>query len=458
MHRLIIVAFVMIAALWPATPALARAAGPEDAAAVARAAPAVVSIHTWQVTPPDQPGGAPQLIRAYGSGFVIDPSGIIVTNKHVIDGAIQISALFSDGTEASAHLIAASSLIDLAALKVDVGHKLPSVEWGDSDALRVGDPVLTIGNELNWGTSVSAGIVSGLNRNLMDSAFDSYIQTDATINHGNSGGPLIDQSGKVVGVNTALYNPQSGGFIGIGFAIPASAAQYVIAKLLDPNRTDIGWLGFKLQDMTWDLARALGVPYHAGAIIASVQPSGPADQASLRAGDVVTQLNGQPVGDSRALMRAIAESAIGQIVHLTLFRNDKEQQVTVTVAAWPHLSPLTSLTPGPATASMVPDPGVTLAPITAAARKQYGLSATLTGALITQVKPNSEASYLGVVPGDVIVAVQNTPVASPGDVHKAIKQAHALERPSLALLLQTRNGAMWVTISTSARGSQPRNR
>jgi serine protease Do len=451
MHRLIFAALAIIAAVCPAAPVFARAVELGDAAAVGLAAPAVVSIHTWQVTPPDQPGGPPQLIRAYGSGFVIDPSGIIVTNKHVIEGAINIRALFSDGSEASAHLIAASSLVDLAALKVDVGHKLPSVEWGDSDALRVGDPVLTIGNELNWGTSVSAGIVSGLNRNLMDSAFDSYIQTDATINHGNSGGPLVDRDGKVVGVNTALYNPQSGGFIGIGFAIPAGTAKYVVAKLIDPNRTEPGWLGFRLQDMTWDLAGDLGVPYHAGALVASVDPSGPASRALLQAGDVLTQFNGENLGDSRAFMRAIAEATIGQSVHLTLFRGDKEQQVTATVAAWPNIRPLTNLTPGQATAGMEPDPGVTLAPITVAARTKYGLSPTLTGALITQVKPDSEASYLGVVPGDVIIAVQKTPIATPDDVHKAFRRGHAEGRPSLAVLLQTRNGAQWVSISVSAK-------
>ena len=263
----------------------------------------------------DQPSASPQRqrIKTFGSGFIVDPSGIIVTNKHVIDGAFDIKALLDDGSVLSAHLLATSSLIDLAVLKVDVGHPLPSLEWGNSNALRVGDPVLTIGNALGWGTSVSSGIVSGLNRNLMDSPFDSYIQTDAAINHGNSGGPLVDRDGKVVGIDTALFNPaDNGGFIGIGFAIPASTAQYVTKQILDPNHAAPGWLGFNLQDLTGQLAVALGVSPPAGAIISSVDPSGPASQASLKPGDVLARLDGQQVADSRTVIRTIAEMAPGR--------------------------------------------------------------------------------------------------------------------------------------------------
>ena len=340
-------------------------------------------------------------------------------------------------------------------LKVDVDHKLPSLEWGNSDDLRAGDPVLTVGNALGWGTSVSAGIVSGLNRNLMDSPFDSYIQTDATINHGNSGGPLINRDGKVVGIDTALFNPVGEGFIGIGFAIPASTAQYVGARLRDPNRSATGWLGFKLQDMTWGLAAALGVPYHAGAIVSSVEPSGPAGQASLQPGDVLRQLNGQRLDDSRAFMRAIAELPIGQPVRLTIFRGDKEQEVIATVAAWPNAMSAGMMTGQAAAAmmAMAPDPGMEIAPITEEARKQYGLDPALTGALITEVRPNSEASYLGVSVGDVITTVGRTLVATPDDVLKAIKEAHDQDRPYLAALIQTKSGAQWISLSISARKS-----
>ena len=327
MRRMIILVFVFVAAACPRAPVFARAADSGDAAAVALAAPAVVSISTWQETASDQPGGPPRRIKVYGSGFIIDPSGIIVTNKHVIDGAFDIKATLSDGTLVSARLLAASPLVDIAVLKVDVDHMLPSLEWGNSDDLQAGDPVLTIGNALGWGTSVSAGIVSGLNRNLMDSPFDNYIQTDASINHGNSGGPLINRDGKVVGIDTALFNPVGEGFIGIGFAIPASTAQYVVNAPPCSKPTPPGWLGFKLQDVTWALAAALGVPYHAGAIVSSVDPSGPAAKASLQPGDILEQCNSLRLTDSRAFMRAIAEMPVGQVAHLTIARGDKEQDV-----------------------------------------------------------------------------------------------------------------------------------
>ena len=274
MHKLIVLAFACVAAFCPGSPVFACSMEAGDAEAVQRAAPAVVSISTWKVKTSDQPSASPQRqrIKTFGSGFIVDPSGIIVTNKHVIDGAFDIKALLEDGSVESAYVLATSSLIDLAVLKVDVGHPR--------------------------GTSVSSGIVSGLNRNLMDSPLDSYIQTDAAINHGNSGGPLVDRDGKVVGIDTALFNPtDNGGFIGIGFAIPASTAQYVTKQILDPNHAAPGWLGFNLQDLTGQLAVALGVSRPAGAIISSVDPSGPASQASLKPGDVLVRLDGQQVAD-----------------------------------------------------------------------------------------------------------------------------------------------------------------
>jgi serine protease Do len=455
MDRLTTLGFAIVAALSIAQPAFAREMEPGDVAAVARAAPAVVSIATWQEIAPAEPGGPSRRIKIYGSGFIIDPSGIIVTNKHVITGAFDAKATLTDGTTLPARLIAASPLLDVAVLKVDAGHPLPSVEWGSSDALQVGDPVLTIGNALDWPTSVSAGIVSGLNRNLMDTPFDSYIQTDATINHGNSGGPLVNQEGKVVGIDTALFNPVGNGFIGIGFAIPASAAQYVTTQLLDPKYTPPGWLGFKLQDMTWGLGESLGVPYHVGAIVSSIDPSGPAAKASLQWGDVLEQFNGHRLNDSRAFMRAIAETPVGKPVRLTIYRGDKKQEVDATVAPWPD-EMHGGIVTGQAAAemmTMIPHPGMEIAPITEADRKQYGLDPALKGVLISQVRPDSQASYLGVTAGNVIIAVDRNPVATPEDVQKAIKEAHEQDRGYLALLIQTKSGAHWVSLSISAKKS-----
>ncbi len=458
MTRLLILIVACFALLYPGSPTVARGVQLDDAAAVRRAAPAVVSISVWKLAPPREPGGPRQRLKFYGSGFVIDPSGIIVTNKHVIDGAIDIKAVFVGGNVLAARLIRASSLLDLAALKVDAGHPLPAVEWGDSDALQVGDPVLTIGNGLDWATSVSAGIVSGLNRNIMDSPFDSYIQTDATVNHGNSGGPLVDRQGKVVGVTTALYNPdQNGGFIGIGFAIPASTAQYDIKNLIDPNSPPPGWLGFNLQDMTGQLAEALGAPLPTGAIISSLDLSGPASQASLRPGDVLEQFDGKPVQDSRQLMRAIAQTRVGEQVRLAVWRvGKKKEEVSATVGAWPNSMPGGGVMTGArATAmmAMAPDPGVKLAALSDADRKQYGLNSDQTGVLITKVDPGSEISDLGVQPGNVITSVQGAPVTTPDEVWNAIKLAHEQHRPYLAVLVQSKNGEQWISVSISAANS-----
>jgi len=454
MHRLIVLTFAFVTAICPVAPALARSMEPGDAAAVRIAAPAVVSISTWKLTAPDPTGKPRRRVKFYGSGFIVDPAGIIVTNKHVIDGAFDIKVLFNDGSVAPAKALAASPLTDLALLKVNVGHPLPTLAWGHSGALQVGDPVLTIGNQLDWGTSVSAGIVSGLNRNLQDSPFDSYIQTDATINHGNSGGPLIDRDGKVIGVDTALFNPdQNGGFIGIGFAIPSSTAEYVTKRLLDPAHPLPGWLGFNLQDMTGELSAAFGAPQAAGALISAVDPSGPASKVGLRPGDILKQLNGKPVNDSRAFMRLIAEAPVGTSVRLTVWRDGKEQEVTALVAAWPNYMPHGGIMSSQAAAKMMamePDPGVKLAAISDADRKRYGLSPSVSGILITSVDPVSEANELGIRAGSVIIAIKGVSVTTPDDVLRAIKEAHEQGRPYLAVLIQSQTGTQWISFSIGA--------
>jgi serine protease Do len=451
MHRPIFLVSTLFVSMWFGLPAHGRVMERGDAATFRQAAPAVVSISTWKVRPASPTGDSPQRVKSYGSGFIISPTGIIVTNRHVIERAIQIRVLFNNGRQISASLLAASPLTDLALLKVEVDHPLPTLDWGDSDTLQVGDPVLTIGNPLGWGTSVSAGIISGLNRNLQDTPFDSYIQTDATINHGDSGGPMIDRNGHVVGINTALYNPDlHGGFIGIGFAIPASLAQFVIGRLLDPNHTVPGWLGFSLQDMTSELAAAFGVQQHKGAIISAIDPLGPADQASLRPGDVLKVYNGQRLTDSRAFMREIARTPVGTPAQLTISRLGKELEVTTTVAAWPNFTPYSGVVTGMAAAAMMssaPDPGMKFATLTDDDRTQYGLSPKVSGVLIAQVERESEAHDMGIQPGDVITAAQGMPVTTPDEVLQAIKTAHESRRPFLALLIQSKTGARWFPLS-----------
>jgi len=346
---------------------------------------------------------------------------------------------------------AVAAMIDLAVVKVDVDRKLPILKWGDSEGLRVGDSVLAIGNPLGIGMSVSAGIVSALNRDIEDTPFDNYIQTDAAINHGNSGGPLVDMNGDVVGVDTALYNPdEAGGFIGIGLAIPSETAHFVVSRLLDPSHPKPGWLGFKLQDLTPELAEALGMRGAKGSIIATVETGGPAIAAGLRPGDVLTAIGKAKLSDSRAFMRAIVQIPIGQPADLTIWRDGKEQTIKPPVAEWPNYMPgggVMNAQQAEAMIQRMPDPGVRLAPLTDAARKQYGLDPGQKGVLVASVESDCEARDLGIVAGDVVAAVQGVPVTSPEDVRRAVRTAHDQRRPFLAVLVQGKGGARWVSLS-----------
>jgi serine protease Do len=452
MRSLFLLTFVALALL--DSSASARIIEVGDATIVRQTSPAVVNISEWKVRAATRPGQSPRRVKVYASGFVIDPSGLIVTNKHVVDGALNMHVIFSNGDRASARLLVAAAMLDLAVVKVDVDHPLPALKWGDSDALQVGDPVLTIGNPLGLGMSVSSGIVSALNRNLQDTPFDSYIQTDAAINYGNSGGPLIDKDGDVVGIDTALYNPAAnGGFIGIGFAIPSNIASFAVQFLLNPDHPKLGWIGVTLQDMNDRLAEAMGVQRRTGAIVSAVDPSGPARQAGLRPADVLGTINGVQQSDSRAFMRSIVKIPVGTTAHLTGWREGRPLDTTVGVAAWPNYTPTQGTMRAETAQKMIeaaPDPGIRLAPLTANARKQYGLDAKVRGALVSSVEQDCEAHDLGIVPGDVITNVQGQPVASPDDVWHAIQTSHQERRTDLAMLIRAKNGLRWVSLSITS--------
>lgn len=448
---------LLLAMPFAGSAALARSMESIDVSVAQKATPAVANIAVWKIKDASQSTEGPHRIRAYGSGFIIDPSGIIVTNKHVIDGAFDITAILSTGERVHAKLAAVAAMIDLAVLKIDVDHKLPFLKWGDSRKLQVGDSVLTIGNPLGLGVSVSAGIVSALNRDIQDTPFDQYIQTDSAINHGNSGGPMVNQEAEVVGVDTALYNPdEKGGFIGIGFAIPSESAEFVVKRLLDPAHPKPGWLGFSLQDLTPELEDALGINMRGpakGAIISEVEPDGPASKAGLRLGDVLLAINGDQPSDARAYQRAVVQMAVGKPTELTIWRDGKKQTVKPVVEEWPNIMRAGGIMSAGMAQAMIqkmPDPGVRLSPITDDARKQYGLDAKLTGALIASVEADCEARDLGIVPGDVITAVQGVPVATPQDVHNGIQKAHDEHRPYLAVLVQSKTRARWLTLSIGA--------
>lgn len=327
-----------------------------------------------------------------------------MTNRHIIEGALAAFVTFNDGNRLPGKLIAVSPMTDLAVLKVEADHPLPALKWGDSTVVRVGDPVLTIGNPLGIGMSVASGIVSALNRDIQDTPFDSYIQTDAALNHGNSGGPMVGADGTVVGVDTALYNPDdAGGFIGIGFAIPAETAKFVVAHLLDPSQLKEGWPGVTLQDVSPELAAALGRQGANGAILTAVDAGGPAAKAALQEGDILLSVNGVKVDDARASMRALVQIPPGDPAQLTVWRGGATQTLTVTMAPWPGAA-ITAAVEAPE--PKMPDPGVKLAPLRDALRKQYGIDAKVEGVVVTSVEEDCEARDLGLLAGDVIVAVQ----------------------------------------------------
>ena len=414
------------------------------------ATPAVVNIALWKARPPTKAGDPPRRVKTYGSGFVIDPSGIIVTNRHVIGGALSIKVVFDNGDQLKGELLAAAPMLDIAVVKVSADHPLPALKWGDSNGLRVGDSVLTIGNPLGLGMSVSAGIVSALNRNLEDTPYDDYIQTDAAINHGNSGGPMVDLNGEVVGVDTALYNPDdAGGFIGLGFAIPAEFAKVVVDRLLDPSHPKPGWLGFTIQDLTQELSMALGIGSAKGAIIAAVDESGPARAAGLRPSDVLLTINGLKLSDSRAYLRAIVQMPVGQQAALSVWRAGREQAIEATVAEWPNVMTVVSAGMAEKMNKMMPQTGLQLASLTDEARTRYGIDVKLNGVLVSSVERDSEADDLGIASGDVVAFVQDVPVATPDEVYDVARKAYAEGRTFLAVLIQNKKGARWVSLSLS---------
>ena len=402
-------------------------------------------------TPPDDalPG---RIKTVVGSGFVIDPAGIIATNWHVVAGAYEIIVNFADGSSTPASVLSATRVGDIALLKVDVGHPLPVAHWGDSDKVQVGDPVVAIGNPLGLGMSVSSGIVSALNRNIMETPYDDFIQTDAAINHGNSGGPLFNMRGEVIGIDTAIVSPTTGS-AGLGFAIPASNAQFVIERMLKYGWVRPSWLGMIVQQVTPDMARALGMAQPTGSIVAATAADGPAAAAGVQVGDVVLRFGDKTPSDERALLRMIAMTPEGQTSSLTIWRAGQQRTLPVIVREWPRQQWAKydmAAKAAPIHWTLPPDFGLTLADLSDRNRAHYGLDAQQAGVLITGVAADTDAAEHGLVPGDVILRVQDAPVRSSAEV-KAKLDAVRDQKRSFALLLvlpeaQTRPGPKWIAL------------
>jgi serine protease Do len=395
------------------------------------------------------PQAPPHKMQSLGSGFIVDPTGIVVTNNHVIDGADEITVTLQDNTSLKATLIGRDERTDIAVLKVSSDKPLPALNFGDSDRSRVGDWVLAIGNPFGLGGSVTAGIVSARGRDIQQGPYDNFIQTDAAINRGNSGGPLFNLDGEVIGINTAIYSP-SGGSIGIGFSIPSNLAKTVVAQLRDFGRAKRGWLGVKIQQVTPDIAESMGLKEPNGALVASVEEGGPAAKAKLRGGDIILKFNGQDVKEMRVLPRVVAETAIGREVPVTLWRDGHEITLNATVGELPDDQKVALAAPDkpvPSAPTELAGLGLTLAPITPDARDHYQLGQDQKGVLITDVAAGSPAAERGVKPGDVIVEVQQQEVNTPADVVDRVERVRKTNRRSVLLLIQGQDGPRWVPLS-----------
>jgi len=454
------------AALAP-TPAFARPAPDSFADLANQLLPTVVNIATTQTLkpsaqaeeipdlPPDSPlqqlfkdyqdknKNVPRHVTSLGSGFIIDASGLVVTNNHVIDDADQITVTLNDGTALPAKLLGRDEKTDLALLKITSKKPLIVAHFGDSDKARVGDWVMAIGNPFGLGSTVTAGIVSARNRDIAAGPYDDFIQTDAPINRGNSGGPLFDMNGNVVGVNSAIFSP-SGGSVGIGFSIPANMVRDVIGQLERFGSTRRGWLGVRVQNLTDDLAEGMGIPGSQGALVADVSANGPAAKAGISNGDVITSFDNKAIPDSRALPRVVAETTIGKTVNVVILHDGRKETVHAVVAKLQDDDGDQKETVQPP----VPKPnakpsrlGLSLAPLDDTARAKYKLPKESAGVVVTDIDPEGPSADKNFRPGDIIVEVQNETVRTPDDVNHLI-DGDVKSGKKVALLLVSREGAM----------------
>ncbi|MFG1374595.1 Do family serine endopeptidase [Xanthobacter oligotrophicus] len=463
--------------LAPAPLLAAPGKGPDTVADVAeRVMDAVVNISTSQnvaasrsVPQPQLPPGSPfedffdeffkrrqddggeqrsRRVSSLGSGFVIDPSGLIVTNNHVIADADEIFANFNDGSKLKAELIGRDTKTDLALLRVKPDKPLVAVKFGDSEKLRVGDWVMAIGNPFGLGGTLTVGVVSARNRDINSGPYDNFIQTDAAINRGNSGGPLFNMDGEVIGINTAIISP-SGGSIGIGFAVPAATAKPVIAQLGEFKEVRRGWIGVRIQPVTDDIAESLGLGKPRGALIGVVSENSPAARGGIKAGDVIVKFNGRDIKEVRDLTRTVADAMADTDVEVVVVRKGKEETLHLKVARMPEDDK--PETPKPASDSQKVAPkkalGIELSAMSDELRKRYSIKSEINGVVITGVDASTPASDKGLKAGQVIVQVGQEAVASPSDVEKQVDALRKQGKRSALLLVSDGEGKQeFVTI------------
>lgn len=402
---------------------------------------------------PHAPPQQAQRAEALGSGFIVGADGTIVTNNHVIDGATSIKVTLDDGTELPARLVGRDAKNDLAVLKVKAGKPLPTVKWGDSDRLMPGDQVLAFGNPFGIGTTVTSGIVSARGRDLNSGPFDDFIQIDAPINHGNSGGPLVDVAGNVVGINTAIYSP-NGGSVGVGFAIPSDQAEKVVAKLMKGGSIQYGYLGVQIQPVTPDVASAVGLDHPSGALVSEVTEGSPAARAGIETGDIITSFASHEIKDPKDLSRAVADVSPGAREALDVWRKGKTMEISVDVGR--NGDDVKTASAGSddgapsAQGLRAPAIGLGLMDITPDVRQAMNLPLNQRGALVERVSPDKAASASGIQPGDIIVAVNQAPVRSARQANQAIAQAGRSGKKSVLLLVERGDAQIFVAVPFAA--------
>ena len=448
-----------VAGLWPAQ-VQARGAPESFADLAEKLLPAVVNISTLQVIRgqrgpevPQFPPGSPfeeffkdfferrlpespmRRATSLGSGFIIDSTGYVVTNNHVIEGADEITVILHDETTLEATVVGRDPKTDIALLKVEVDRSLPAVTWGDSNKTRVGDWVVAIGNPFGFGGTVTAGIISASGRELRAGPYDDFIQTDAAINRGNSGGPMFNLDGEVIGINTAIISP-TGGSIGLGFAVPSSQAKVVVNQLRDFGRTRRGWLGVRIQTVTDEIAEGLGLDSGRGALVASVAEDGPAAAAGIEQGDVILEFDGKDVARMRDLPRIVAETPIGKAVEVTVWRKGRQVGARVEIGELEETEQVAAVVePEETEEKAIVELGVTLSSISPELMEKFELREDASGVVVTGVAANSAAAEKGINPGDVILEVSQEKVINPAQVAAKVLEAQEAGRKSILLLV-----------------------
>lgn len=414
--------------------------------------PSVVNISSFSQSETENGEGNTPLSESLGSGFIIDGNGYIITNNHVVDKAESISVTLSDNTKTEARVIGKDPKTDLALIKIETKRPLNAVKFGDSDKIRVGDWVLAIGNPFGLGSSVTAGIVSAKSRDIESGPYDSFIQTDASINQGNSGGPMFNLQGEVIGISSAIFST-TGASQGVGFAIPANLAGWVISQLKEHGEVKRGWIGIKIQPNTPEIADSLGISANQGVVVSGVTEQGPAQKAGLQAGDIVLSFNRQPIDNTKNLSRLIAETKIGTPAPIEIWRSGQKQTLTVPIELMPEETPLSAAKETASDAAETPDNGeslniigFTVKEISPELAERYKLAPSTSGVVVTDILPNSDASRKGIKIGDIIVKIDKRNIIGESAFHEYVNDARRENSRPVLLAIQGQEALHFVAV------------